>query len=79
MSKGVDSLPAKLTWQQLELMTGIQAQFRQELLAQNIGEIQEVDILGDMQEWWNEFIDSGQVWALIIGVVLGYIFKSFTG
>lgn len=79
MSQAIEPLPPQLTWQQLELLTGIQAQFRQDLLAQNIGELQEIDPLGDMQEWWNEFIDSGQVWALIIGVVLGYIFKSFTG
>ncbi len=79
MSKGIGSMPAKLTWQQLELMTEIQTQYRQELLAQNIGELTEVDIVGDMQEAWNSFVDSGQIWALIIGVVLGYIFKSFTG
>ena len=46
------------------------------LLAQRI---EDPDILGQMQDaWWN-FIDSGQVWALLIGMFFGYIFKGFTG
>lgn len=27
---------------------------------------------------WDNFIESGQVWALGIGLILGYIFRSFT-
>ena len=46
------------------------------LLAQ---QIEDPDILGQIQDaWWN-FIDSGQVWALLIGMFFGYIFKGFTG
>ncbi|MCC0175652.1 hypothetical protein I4641_01485 [Waterburya agarophytonicola K14] len=46
------------------------------LLAQ---QIEDPDILGQIQDaWWN-FIDSGQVWALLIGVFFGYTFKGFTG
>ena len=36
------------------------------------------DILGDMGKLWNTFIDSGQVWALIIGIVIGYMVRSLT-
>ena len=36
------------------------------------------DILGDMGALWNTFIESGQVWALIIGVVVGYMVRSLT-
>lgn len=79
MSQQIKVEPIRFTWQQLEGMTGIQTQFRQELLAQNVGEIEQVDVLGDMQAWWNNFVDSGQIWALGIGVVLGYVFKGFTG
>lgn len=79
MPQPLDPIPTPLTWQQLEVMTGLQTQFRQELLAQNIGELEEVDVIGDMQAWWNNFVDSGQIWALGIGIVLGYIFKGFTG
>ena len=39
---------------------------------------QEIDVLQDMQDAWNHFIDSGQVWALLIGLVIGYMFRSFT-
>ena len=46
------------------------------LLAQ---QIEDPDILGQMQDAWYNFIDSGQVWALLIGVFLGYTFKGFTG
>ncbi len=36
------------------------------------------DILGDMQGAFGAFVESGQLWALLIGVVIGYIFKSLT-
>ena len=46
------------------------------LLAQSI---QDPDVLGQIQDAWYWFIDSGQVWALLIGTFFGYIFKGFTG
>ena len=46
------------------------------LLAQNI---EDPDILGQIQDAWYNFIDSGQVWALLIGTFFGYTFKGFTG
>lgn len=37
------------------------------------------DTLGtDVQGAWNNFIQSGQVWALLIGIIVGYMFRSFT-
>lgn len=36
------------------------------------------DILGDMGRLWNTFIESGQVWALLIGVVVGYLLRNLT-
>ncbi len=36
------------------------------------------DILGDMTGAWGRFVDSGQLWAMLIGFVIGYIFKSLT-
>lgn len=38
----------------------------------------DVDILADMEGAWNNFIETGQVWALLIGVFFGYLFKSLT-
>ena len=46
------------------------------LLAQ---QIEDPDILGQIQDAWYNFIDSGQVWALLIGMFFGYVFKGFTG
>lgn len=46
------------------------------LLAQSI---EDPDILGQIQDAWYNFIDSGQVWALLIGMFFGYTFKGFTG
>lgn len=40
--------------------------------------IEDPQIIEQMQESWRNFIESGQVWALGIGFVLGYIFRTFT-
>ncbi|WP_330204815.1 hypothetical protein [Cyanobacterium sp. Dongsha4] len=45
------------------------------LLAQMI---EDPDILGQMSDAWKNFVESGQIWALLIGVFFGYIFASFT-
>jgi hypothetical protein len=34
--------------------------------------------LGDISDAWTHFIDSGQVWAMIIGIVLGYLIRNLT-
>jgi len=57
--------------QQLHLHT--QASWN--VLAQTV---QDPDVLGQMQKSFNNFIKSGQVWALGIGVVIGYMIKGFT-
>ncbi|MGD1867755.1 MAG: hypothetical protein ACFB0D_24655 [Phormidesmis sp.] len=36
------------------------------------------DIIGDTGTMLQGFYESGQLWAMLIGVVLGYGFKSFT-
>lgn len=37
------------------------------------------DTLGsDFQSAWTKFLESGQVWALLIGVFIGYIVRNFT-
>ncbi|UBF27872.1 hypothetical protein K9N68_08225 [Kovacikia minuta CCNUW1] len=38
----------------------------------------EVDLGGDVQRAFNNFVKTGQVWAFLIGLVLGYLFKTFT-
>lgn len=36
------------------------------------------DILGDMVDIWHNFVDSGQLWALLFGIVLGYFIRNLT-
>jgi hypothetical protein len=38
----------------------------------------DVDIMYQIQNGWETFIKTGQVWALIIGFVLGYMFRGMT-
>ena len=38
----------------------------------------DTDVFRPVREFINNFIESGQVWALIIGLILGYILKSLT-
>lgn len=41
-------------------------------------QIQDIDILADVQAAFDSFVSSGQVWALLIGLVLGYLVRSLT-
>jgi hypothetical protein len=36
------------------------------------------DVMADMQNAFQNFVESGQVWALLIGIFFGYLFKSLT-
>ncbi len=36
------------------------------------------DVMGDFGKGWNNFVKSGQIWALIIGAIVGYMFRSIT-
>ena len=44
-------------------------------LAQNI---KDPDLLGQWQKAFDHFIQSGQVWALLIGIFIGFLLKSMT-
>lgn len=45
------------------------------LLAQAVGD---PDVLGQIQSGFQNFIESGQVWAMVIGIVIGYGIRSLT-
>jgi len=49
--------------------------FRSDLFAQMI---EDPDIIGQMTDAWNNFVETGQVWAMLIGIFLGYLFANFT-
>ena len=36
------------------------------------------DVLFQMRKGWDNFVDSGQIWALIIGFFIGYLLRSLT-
>ncbi|MEM8604877.1 MAG: hypothetical protein AAGF24_13705 [Cyanobacteria bacterium P01_H01_bin.121] len=38
----------------------------------------EQDVMGDAQQMFQKFVESGQVWALLIGIIVGYLFNSLT-
>ena len=65
ISHGVDTLAG----------LGIHFQVDWTVLAQ---EVNDPDLLGNIGSAWNKFIKTGQVWALLIGIALGYIFRSMT-
>lgn len=44
-------------------------------LAQNI---KDPDLLGQWQKAFDHFVQSGQVWALLIGIFIGFLLKSMT-
>jgi hypothetical protein len=49
------------------------------LFAQNAADMEKIDILGDFQKSFQNFIKTGQVWALGIGLVMGWLLKGFLG
>ncbi|MFM2061034.1 MAG: hypothetical protein RLZZ507_704 [Cyanobacteriota bacterium] len=40
--------------------------------------IKDPDVLGQMQNAWNNFVKTGQIWAMLTGIIIGYLFKSLT-
>jgi len=40
--------------------------------------VRDPDVLGQMQRAFNNFIQSGQVWALAIGLFFGYMIRGIT-
>ncbi|MDZ7956735.1 MAG: hypothetical protein RMY34_02305 [Aulosira sp. DedQUE10] len=41
-------------------------------------DITDPNVLGQMQHSWNHFVKTGQIWALLIGLVIGYIIRNLT-
>ncbi|KZL49388.1 MULTISPECIES: hypothetical protein [Cyanophyceae] len=45
------------------------------MLAQTIND---PDVLGQMEQAWNNFVTTGQIWALLIGLIVGYVLRGLT-
>ena len=43
-----------------------------------VGQYFDQDLIGSTGEMLSGFYESGQFWALLIGIILGYSFKSFS-
>ena len=48
----------------------------QVILAQ---QFEDSDLAQQVQDAWNNFVGSGQIWALCVGLIFGYMFRTFTG
>lgn len=64
----------------LHSMNHVQEQFSQLLLNSTLvaQTITDPDLLGQFQSAFHNFIATGQVWALIIGLVVGYMLRGMT-
>ncbi|HEY9638746.1 MAG TPA: hypothetical protein V6D14_35510 [Coleofasciculaceae cyanobacterium] len=60
-------------FQLAELSSHLQVDWN--VLAQTISD---ANLLGQIASAWNKFIKTGQVWALLIGIAIGYLFRSMT-
>jgi hypothetical protein len=38
----------------------------------------ETDLFAQVSGAWDNFVKTGQIWALLIGIVFGYLIKAFT-
>ena len=45
------------------------------VIAQNVTD---PNILGQMQQAFSHFVKTGQVWALLIGLVIGYVIRNIS-
>jgi hypothetical protein len=41
-------------------------------------QVKETDLWGDVQRAWAHFVKTGQLWAFLIGLFVGYGIKAFT-
>ena len=48
----------------------------QPILAQ---QFEETNLGKQVQDSWTNFVESGQIWALCVGFLFGYMFRTFTG
>ncbi|MEO1147182.1 MAG: hypothetical protein AAFY26_16480 [Cyanobacteria bacterium J06638_22] len=59
-----------------ELTDGIHS--HSSILGQLLAEQFDTDVFRGFREWGSNFIESGQIWALLIGIVVGYLVRGFT-
>ncbi len=40
--------------------------------------VKQTDLVGDVQKAFDHFVATGQIWALLTGLIVGYLFRSLT-
>lgn len=55
---------------------GLNQPMPQTIIAQ---EVSDPDVMGQMGKYLTNFYESGQLWALLVGMVLGYVFRGIIG
>jgi hypothetical protein len=40
--------------------------------------LKQTDLVGDVQRVFGHFVATGQIWALLTGLIVGYLFRSLT-
>ena len=76
-SSVISSLHSEMIDLQTFIHTNLHLNLHMDLLAQQTKEFNQ-DVMGDIGKGWNSFVKSGQIWAMLIGVVVGYLFRSIT-
>ncbi|OUL30686.1 hypothetical protein BV372_21450 [Nostoc sp. T09] len=40
--------------------------------------VHDANLMGQMQHSWQHFVKTGQIWALLIGLIIGFIIRNLT-
>lgn len=69
--------------------SGNPPEFRAEIAANFLGksqpqmiiaqQVNDPDIMGQIAHHWKHFVSTGQIWALLIGLVIGFAFRGIIG
>lgn len=38
-------------------------------------QVRDPNLLGQIMNAWNHFVQTGQIWAMLVGIVLGYLIR----
>lgn len=42
-------------------------------------QVRDTNVIGQIQGAWNHFVQSGQIWAFFIGIIVGYFVRGMGG
>lgn len=69
--------------------SGNTTEFRAEIASNLLGksqpqmiiaqQVNDPDIMGQIAHHWKHFVSTGQIWALLVGLVIGFAFRGIIG